>query len=81
MYLQRKFKIYWVFFFYPKLTHPSTCIVHAEYHYCVTVYRSDVQSEIQSDYNFDTYGFSIFGPEFICVHQIQLYRPQNKAVP
>jgi len=118
--------------FSPKLTHPSTCIVHAEYHYCVTVYRSDVQSEIQSDHNFDTYGFQFFPrinftgftllsqthtsidmhsscripllcdclsiwcaiwdtkwsqlwhlrvfnffPEFICVHQIQLYRPQR----
>ena len=46
--------------FYPKLTHPSTCIVHAEYHYCVTVYRSDVQPEKQSDHNFDTYGFQFF---------------------
>ena len=44
-------------FFSPKLTHPSTCIVHAEYHYCVTVYRSDVQFELQSDYNSDSYGF------------------------
>jgi len=39
------------------LTHPSTCVVHTEYHYCVTVCRSDVQCELQSDYNFDTYGF------------------------
>ena len=46
--------------FYPTLTHPSTCIVHAEYHYCVTVYRSDVQPEKQSDHNFDTYGFQFF---------------------
>jgi len=36
------------------LTHPSTCYSHAEYYYCVTVYRSDVQFELQSDYNFDT---------------------------
>ena len=88
------------FLFYPKLTHPSTCIGmqnttivwlsidlmyksekqltingftflsqtqtsidmhrHAEYHYCVTVYRSDVQPEKQSDHNFDTYGFQFF---------------------
>jgi len=60
------------FLFYPKLTHPSTCIVHAEYHNCVTVYRSDVQYEKQSDHNFDTYGFLIFSPEIICVHQIQI---------
>jgi len=30
------------------LTHPSTCFSHAEYHYCVTVYQSDLKSEIQS---------------------------------
>ena len=30
------------------LTHPSTCCSHAEYYYCKTVYRSDVQSELQS---------------------------------
>jgi len=30
------------------LTHPSACFSHAEYHYCMTVYRSDVQSELQS---------------------------------
>jgi len=30
------------------LTHPSKCFNHAEYHYCVTVYRSDVKSELQS---------------------------------
>ena len=35
--------------------------------------------EIQSDQNFDTYGFYIFSPEIICVHQIQFNRPQNKA--
>ena len=45
---------------YPKLTHPSTCIVYAEYHYCVTVYRSDVQPELQNDYKLNTYGFSFF---------------------
>jgi len=39
------------------LTHPSTCYSHAEYHYCVTVFRSDVQCELQSDYNFNTCGF------------------------
>jgi len=39
------------------LTHPSTCHNHAEYHYYVTVYRSDVQCELQSDYDFDTYRF------------------------
>jgi len=44
------------------LTHPSTCYSHAPYHYCVTVYRSDVQCEKQSDYNLDTYGFLIFSP-------------------
>jgi len=38
------------------LTHLSTCYSHAEYNYCVTVYRSDVQSELQSIYKFDTYG-------------------------
>ena len=32
-------------------------IVMQPYHYCVTVYRSDVQSEIQSIYNFDIYKF------------------------
>jgi len=30
------------------LTNPSTYFSHAEYHYCVTLYRSDVQSELQS---------------------------------
>jgi len=30
------------------LTHPLTCFSHAEYHYCVTVYQSDVESELQS---------------------------------
>ena len=30
---------------------------HAEYHYCVTVYRSDVQYEKQSEHKCDTYGF------------------------
>ena len=30
------------------LTHASTCFSHAEYHYCVTVYQSDLKSEIQS---------------------------------
>ena len=36
------------FYFFPRkhinqiLTHPSTCYNHAEYHYCVTVYRSDL---------------------------------------
>ena len=62
------------------LTHPSTCYSHAAYHYCVTVYRSDVQCEKQSDYNFDTYGFFNFSPEFIRVHQIQYYRTENTAV-
>ena len=42
------------------LTHQLTCFSHAEYHFRVTVYRSDVQSEIQSDHNFDTYGFQFF---------------------
>jgi len=30
------------------LTHQLTCFSHAEYHYCVTVYQSDVKSELQS---------------------------------
>jgi len=30
------------------LTHPLTCFSHAEYHYCVTVYQSDVKYELQS---------------------------------
>jgi len=30
------------------LTHLSTCFSHAKYHCCVTVYQSDVQSELQS---------------------------------
>jgi len=30
------------------LTHPLTCFSHAEYHYCVTVYQSDVKSVLQS---------------------------------
>jgi hypothetical protein len=30
------------------LTHQLTCSSHAEYHFCVTVYQSDVQSELQS---------------------------------
>ena len=29
-------------------THPLTCLSHAEYHYCVIVYQSDVKSELQS---------------------------------
>jgi len=32
------------------LTHPLTCFSHAEYHFCVTVYQSDVKSELQSVY-------------------------------
>ena len=109
------------------LTHQLTCSSHAEYHFCVTVYRSDVQSELQSvcKQNLQFNGFTLlsqthtsidmhsscripllcdclsiwcaiwdtkwlqlwhlrvfnFFPKFICVHQIQLYRPQNKAVP
>ena len=108
------------------LTHQLTCFSHAEYHFCVTVYQSDVQSELQSVWNenlkfngftllsqthtsidmhsscripllcdclsiwcaiWDTKSSQlwqlrvlIFSPEFICVHQIPLYRPQNKAV-
>jgi len=30
------------------LTHELTCFSHAEFHYCVTVYQSDVKSELQS---------------------------------
>jgi len=30
------------------LTHSSTCFSHVEYHYCVAIYQSDVQSELQS---------------------------------
>ena len=118
--------------FFPQFTHPSKCIVHAEYHYRVTVYRSDVQSELQSVFKFDNSGFYLFlrkkknlltkfshihrhaivmqnttsvwlsidlmrnvsykvittltltginfPPEFICVHQIQYYRSENKVV-
>ena len=33
---------------------------HAEYHYCVTVYRSDVQTETKVITKFDTYGFQFF---------------------
>jgi len=29
------------------LTHQLTCSSHTEYHYCVTVYQSDVKSELQ----------------------------------
>jgi len=39
------------------LTHPLTCFSHAEYHYCVTVYQSDVKSELQSVCKLNTYGF------------------------
>ena len=44
------------------LTHPSTCFSHAEYHYCVTVYWSDVQSELQSvcKKNLVFAGFTLF---------------------
>ena len=109
------------------LAHQLTCFSHAEYHFCVTVYQSDVQSEPQSvcKENLTFAGFTLlsqthtsidmhsscripllcdclsiwcaiwdttwsqlwhlrgfnFSPEFICVHQIQLCRPQNKAVP
>jgi hypothetical protein len=42
------------------LTHPSTCYSHAEYHYCETVYQSDVQSELQSAYKLNTYGVYFF---------------------
>jgi len=115
--------------FSPKPTHPSTCIVHAEYQYCATVYRSDVQSELQSVHKLNTNGFYFFPentliqfshihghaiviqnttivwlsidlmcnvtykvittltlkgfncfPEYIRLHQIQYYRPENKAV-
>jgi len=30
------------------LTLQLTCFSHARYHYCVTVYQSDVKSELQS---------------------------------
>ena len=30
------------------LTHQLTCYSHAEYHFCATVYQSDVQSKLQS---------------------------------
>jgi len=30
------------------LTHQLTCFSHAKYHFCVTVYLSDVKSELQS---------------------------------
>ena len=58
------------------LIRSPSCVIA---HYCVTVYRSDVQCELQSDYNFDTYRFYFF-PEFIRVHQLQYYRPENMAV-
>ena len=46
------------------LTHQLTCFSHAEYHCCVTVYQSDVQSELQSVYKekFDTYWVYSFIP-------------------
>jgi len=44
------------------LTHPLTCINHAEYHYYVTVYQSDVKSELQSvcKENLKFTGFTLF---------------------
>jgi len=41
---------------FPMLTYPTKCLSHAEYHYFVTVYRSDLQSELQSvSGKFNTY--------------------------
>ena len=42
--------------------HPSIDISHAEYHFRVTVYQSDVQSELQSVYkeNLKFTGFTLF---------------------
>jgi len=44
------------------LTHPLTCFSHAEYHYCVTFYQSDVKSELQSvcKENLKISGFTLF---------------------
>ena len=44
------------------LTHQLTCFSHAEYHYRVTVYQSDVQSELQSvcKENLKFTGFTFF---------------------
>ena len=44
------------------LTHQLTCFSHAEYHFCVTVYQSDVKSELQSvcKENLKFTGFTLF---------------------
>jgi len=44
------------------LTHQLTCFSHAEYHFCVTVYQSDVKSELQKNCkeNFKFSGFTLF---------------------
>jgi len=44
------------------LTHQLTCFSHAEYHFCVTVYQSDVKSELQSvcKKNLKFTGFTLF---------------------
>jgi len=43
------------------LTHQLTCFSHAEYHFCVTVYQSDVKSELQSvcKHNLKFTGFTL----------------------
>jgi len=44
------------------LTHQFTCFSHAEYHFCVTVYESDVKSELKSvcKENLKFTGFTLF---------------------
>ena len=66
--LQGKFDTHGYYYF-PKLSHPSTCFSHAEYHYCVTVYRSDMQSDLQSacTENLIPTGFIIF--PFLAIHR------------